>query len=77
MVKKYKEAGESVAREEKLLDVINIDKVNVRFYLAPNLRRVAFWAAASIGWPIRFCARAQPEMILASRDRCAVSSGIG
>lgn len=39
VVKKHKEAGEAVSREEKLLDIINIEKVNVRFYLPPNLRR--------------------------------------
>src|SRR5688500_10874300 len=39
VVKKYKEPGESVAREEKLVDIVNIDQVNVRFYLPPNLRK--------------------------------------
>jgi membrane fusion protein, multidrug efflux system len=39
VVKKYKEPGESVAREEKLVDIVNIDLVNVRFYLPPNLRK--------------------------------------
>ena len=38
VVKKYKEAGETVAREEKLVDIVNLDKVNVRFYLKPELR---------------------------------------
>jgi membrane fusion protein, multidrug efflux system len=38
VVKKYKEAGEAVMREEKLVDIINLEKVNVRFYLPPNLR---------------------------------------
>lgn len=38
VVKKYKEAGESINREEKLVDIVNLDKVNVRFYLQPNLR---------------------------------------
>jgi membrane fusion protein (multidrug efflux system) len=38
VVKKYKETGESVSREEKLVDIINLDTVNVRFYLPPNLR---------------------------------------
>lgn len=39
VVKKYKESGEAVSREEKLLDIINYDTVEVRFYLPPNLRR--------------------------------------
>lgn len=39
VVKKYKEAGEAIDRQEKLIDIINIEKVNVRFYLPPNLRR--------------------------------------
>jgi membrane fusion protein, multidrug efflux system len=39
VVKKYKESGESVAREEKLVDIVNIDQVFVRFYLPPNLRK--------------------------------------
>lgn len=39
VVKKYKEPGESVAREEKLVDIVNIDQVNARFYLPPNLRK--------------------------------------
>jgi membrane fusion protein, multidrug efflux system len=38
VVKKYKEGGESVSREEKLVDIINLEKVNVRFYLPPALR---------------------------------------
>jgi membrane fusion protein, multidrug efflux system len=38
VVKKYKEAGESIAREEKLVDIVNLEKVNVRFYLKPELR---------------------------------------
>jgi RND family efflux transporter MFP subunit len=40
VVKKYKEAGESVAREEKLIDIVNIDQVFVRIYLPPNLRKI-------------------------------------
>jgi membrane fusion protein (multidrug efflux system) len=35
VVKKYKEAGESVDRAEKLLDIVNIDQVYVQFYLDP------------------------------------------
>ena len=37
VVKKYKEAGESVDRVEKLLDLVNIDQVFVQFYLDPKL----------------------------------------
>jgi len=37
VVKKYKEAGESVDRVEKLLDIVNIDQVYVQFYLDPVL----------------------------------------
>ena len=37
VVKKYKEAGESVDRVEKLVDIINIDQVYVQFYLDPKL----------------------------------------
>jgi RND family efflux transporter MFP subunit len=38
VVKKHKEAGESVDRAEKLIDIVNIDRVLVQFYLAPGLR---------------------------------------
>jgi RND family efflux transporter MFP subunit len=38
VVKKYKEEGESVSREEKLVDIINLDRVNVRFYVSSKLR---------------------------------------
>ena len=37
VVKKYKEAGESVDRAEKLMDIVNIDQVYVQFYLNPEL----------------------------------------
>jgi membrane fusion protein, multidrug efflux system len=37
VVKKYKEAGESVDRVEKLIDIVNIDQVYVQFYLDPKL----------------------------------------
>lgn len=37
VVKKYKEAGESVDRVEKLVDIVNIDQVYVQFYLDPLL----------------------------------------
>ena len=37
VVKKYKEAGESVDRAEKLMDIVNIDQVYVQFYLDPVL----------------------------------------
>ena len=37
VVKKYKEAGESVDRVEKLVDIVSIDQVFVQFYLDPKL----------------------------------------
>jgi membrane fusion protein, multidrug efflux system len=37
VVKKYKEAGESVDRAEKLFDIVNIDQIYVQFYLDPVL----------------------------------------
>jgi membrane fusion protein, multidrug efflux system len=37
VVKKYKEAGESVDRVEKLVEIINIDQVYVQFYVDPKL----------------------------------------
>lgn len=37
VVKKYKEAGESVDRVEKLVDIVNIDQVYVQFFLDPKL----------------------------------------
>jgi RND family efflux transporter MFP subunit len=40
VVKKYKEAGESVDRGEKLVDIVNIDQVYVQFYLDPKLMLV-------------------------------------
>jgi membrane fusion protein (multidrug efflux system) len=40
VVKKYKEAGESVDRGEKLVDIVNIDQVFVQFYLDPKLMQV-------------------------------------
>ena len=40
VVKKHKEAGESVDRVEKLVDIVNIDKVYVHFYLNPKLLNV-------------------------------------
>ncbi|MDB6155070.1 MAG: czcB 1 [Chthoniobacteraceae bacterium] len=36
VVKKYKEAGESVEKVEKLIDIVNIDRVYVQFYLDPT-----------------------------------------
>jgi membrane fusion protein (multidrug efflux system) len=39
VVKKYKEAGESIDRAEKLMDIVNIETVYVQFYLAPSLRK--------------------------------------
>lgn len=37
VVKKHKEAGESVDRVEKLIDIVNIDQVYVQFYVNPKL----------------------------------------
>lgn len=39
VVKKYKEAGESIDRAEKLMDIVNIETVYVQFYLAPTMRK--------------------------------------
>ncbi len=36
VVKKHKEAGESVDRAEKLIDIVNIDQVYVQFYVTPK-----------------------------------------
>jgi membrane fusion protein, multidrug efflux system len=38
VVKKYKEAGETVDRGEKLLDIVNLDTVYAQFYLKPDMR---------------------------------------
>lgn len=40
VVKKHKEAGESVERVEKLVDIVNIDQVYVHFYLNAKLLNV-------------------------------------
>ena len=37
VVKKYKEAGESVDRAEKVMDIVAIDQIYVQFYLDPKL----------------------------------------
>lgn len=37
VVKKYKEAGESVDRAEKLMDIVSIDQIYAQFYLDPKL----------------------------------------
>lgn len=37
VVKKYKESGEAVDRVEKLLDLVDIDKVYIQVYLDPKL----------------------------------------
>jgi RND family efflux transporter MFP subunit len=37
VVKKYKEAGEGLDKVEKLIDVIDIDKVFAQFYISPKL----------------------------------------
>ncbi len=40
VVKKHKEAGESVDQVEKLIDIVNIDRVFAQFYLEPELMQV-------------------------------------
>lgn len=40
VVKKYKEAGESVDRAEKLLDIIDLSQVYVQFFLDPKFMTV-------------------------------------
>lgn len=40
VVKKYKESGEAVDRVEKLIDIVNIDKVYIQVYLDPKLMPV-------------------------------------
>jgi RND family efflux transporter MFP subunit len=39
VVKKYKEVGEAVDRQEKLMDIINYDQVHIRFDVRPELRK--------------------------------------
>ena len=39
IVKKYKQAGEMATQQTPLLDIIDIDTVDVQFYLAPTLRK--------------------------------------
>lgn len=48
VVKKHKEAGESVDRVEKLLDLVNIDQVYVQFYLDPKL-----WTALKVDQEVK------------------------
>ena len=48
VVKKYKEAGESVDRVEKLVDLVNIDQVYVRFFVDP-----ALLGTVKIGDPVK------------------------
>lgn len=38
VIKKHKEAGETVDRTEKLLEIVNMDTVFVEFFLKPQLR---------------------------------------
>ncbi len=40
VTRKFKEAGESVDRVEKLAEIVNIDRVYVRFYLDPKFMEV-------------------------------------
>ncbi len=51
VVKKWKEAGESADRVEKLVDIVNIDQVYVQFYLDPK-----FMLTLQVGQtvPVRF-----------------------
>jgi len=51
VVKKYKEVGEAVDRVEKLLDVVNIDRVYVQFYLDPKMMQTV---KQDQGIPVRF-----------------------
>lgn len=51
VVKKYKEAGESVDRVEKLVDVVNLDQVYVQFYLDPKLMQTM---KQDLEVPVRF-----------------------
>lgn len=39
VVRKYKESGESVDRQEKLLDIMNYDQVYVQFFVKPEFRK--------------------------------------
>ena len=48
VVKKYKDAGESVAREDKLVDIVNIDQVEVRFIRLPPALRPALKPGATV-----------------------------
>jgi membrane fusion protein, multidrug efflux system len=47
VVQKYKEAGESVDRVEKLVDIVNIDQVYVRYFLDPK-----YMLTLQIGQPV-------------------------
>ena len=58
VVKKYKEAGEAVDRVEKLLDVVNIDRVYVQFYLDPKLMQTI---KQDVEVPVRFAVIGDPE----------------
>jgi len=40
VVKKYKEAGESADKVEKLMDIVSMDQIYVQFYLDPKLMTV-------------------------------------
>ncbi len=51
VVKKYKESGESIDRVEKLLDIVNIDKVYIQFYVDPKL---VFQVKIDQQIPVRF-----------------------
>lgn len=51
VVKKYKESGESIDRVEKLMDIVNIDKVYIQFYVDPKL---VFLVKLDQKIPVRF-----------------------
>ena len=52
VIKQYKEAGESLERGEKLVDVANIDEVYVQFYLDP--KRTQQWIKLEQPVKVRF-----------------------
>jgi multidrug efflux system membrane fusion protein len=53
VVKKYKEAGESVDRVEKLIDLVNIDQVFVQFSLDPKfMETVKLEQAIGVRFPL-------------------------
>ncbi len=52
VVKKYKEAGESVERVENLFDVVNIDRVYLQFYLdGKSINEIAVGQKIAVEFP--------------------------